>query len=30
MFLAAARDKLILPEWTVISNLWTAQLEPAK
>ncbi len=30
MFLAAARDKLILPEWMVTSNLWTAQLEPAK
>ncbi len=30
MFLVAARDKLILPEWTVTSNLWTAQLEPAK
>ena len=30
MFLAAARDKLILPEWTVTSNLWTAQLEPVK
>ena len=30
MFLAAARDRLILPECTVTSNLWTAMLEPAK
>ncbi len=30
MFLAAARDKLILPDWTVTSNLWTAMLEPGK
>jgi hypothetical protein len=27
MFLAASRDKLIVPEWTVKGNLWTAKLE---
>jgi hypothetical protein len=27
MFLAASRDKLIVPEWTVKGNLWTAELE---
>ena len=27
MFLAASRDRLIVPEWTVKGNLWTAKLE---
>jgi len=30
MFLAAARDRLILPVWTVTSNLWTAKVDPNK
>jgi Tol biopolymer transport system component/tRNA A-37 threonylcarbamoyl transferase component Bud32 len=30
MFLAASRDKLIVPEWTVTGNLWTARLEAPK
>jgi serine/threonine protein kinase len=30
MFLAAARDRLILPVWTVTSNLWTAKVDPDK
>jgi hypothetical protein len=30
MFLAASRDKLIVPEWTVTGNLWTAKLEAPK
>jgi hypothetical protein len=25
--LAASRDRLIVPEWTVKGNLWTATLE---
>jgi hypothetical protein len=27
MFLAASCDRLIVPEWTVKGNLWTATLE---
>jgi hypothetical protein len=30
MFLAGARDKLILPVWTVTSNLWTAKVDTDK
>jgi serine/threonine protein kinase len=30
MFLAAASDRLILPVWTVTSNLWTAKVDPDK
>jgi Tol biopolymer transport system component len=30
MFLAAARDKLIVPEYTVNSNIWTAKVDVRK
>jgi Tol biopolymer transport system component/tRNA A-37 threonylcarbamoyl transferase component Bud32 len=30
MFLAASRDRLIVPEWTVKGNLWTAAVEPRR
>jgi hypothetical protein len=30
MFLAGARDKLIVPVWTVTSNLWTAKVDAGK